>query len=318
MKQHGFSNKIIFIENHDAMKRKDFLSWTLSAAGLSVLGIPGCVTAGGKKKNNPVGAHVWVYARDQPDYDVSGILPRIFSDMKYAGLDGVELMEQPLRKRETVQLIAELIDRHQLPLIGTSYGAAMWDQSRHTEILEDVEIIMNHMADLKARTFGTSVGHPNDRIKTEDELDAQAVLLEKLIKIGSDRGIVLNLHNHTYEVENNLYDLKGTLQRIPGIGLGPDLNWLLRADIDPIWFLNEYQNNIVFLHLRDQLESGRWPEALGEGDVNFEVIGNTIREIGFRGEVIIELAFESGFNGTRPIKESLKMSREYLREAAGI
>ena len=77
-------------------------------------------------------------------------------------------------------------------------------------------------------------------------------------------------------------------------------------------------DNIVFLHLRDQLNNGRWPEALGEGDVDFAAIGNIIREINFNGDIIIELAFESGVNGTRPIRESLKISREYLQEVAGL
>ena len=79
-----------------------------------------------------MGAHVWIYASTQPGYDVSSILPQIFADMKYAGLDGVETMEHPLRKEETTKLIAELIDQHQLPLLGTSYGADMWDKSKHT------------------------------------------------------------------------------------------------------------------------------------------------------------------------------------------
>ncbi len=283
-------------------------------AGLAVLGLPAMASAFGKRRSIPVGAHVWVYAKHQPDYDVSPILPQIFADMKYAGLDGVETMEHPLRKEVTTQIIKELIDQYQLPLIGSSYGAQMWDRSKYNEILEDVENIMGNMAKVKARTFGVSVGHPSGRIKTEDELDAQADLLKKLIAIGESKGIVLNFHNHTYEVENNLFDLAGTLKRIPEIKLGPDLNWLLRANVDPVSFLKKYKDNIVFIHLRDQLASGKWPESIGEGNVDFKEIGNTLRTINFKGDIIIELAHEDGFEPTRPIKESLKMSRESIRK----
>jgi sugar phosphate isomerase/epimerase len=299
------------------MNRKEFMLASLGALGLSSMGFPGLAMVAGKKRKLPVGAHVWIYASTQPGYDVSPILPRIFADMKYAGLDGVETMEHPLRKEETTLLIAELIEQHQLPLLGTSYGADMWDKSKHSEILEDVENIMIHMARVSARTFGTSVGHPPGRAKTEDEMDAQAELLLKLVDLGKKNGVVLNLHNHTYEVENNLLDLKGTLKRIPGIKLGPDLNWLLRAGVDPISFLKEYQENIVFIHLRDQLGNGLWPESLGEGDVDFQEIGQTLDTIDFSGDLVIELAHEGGFEPTRPIRESLKMSREYLRETAG-
>lgn len=283
-------------------------------AGIAVMGLPAMASAIGKKGSIPVGAHVWVYARHQPGYDVSPILPQIFSDVKYAGLDGVETMEHPLRNEATTKIIKELIEQYQLPLIGSSYGAQMWDRSKYNEILEDVENIMGNMAKVKARTFGVSVGHPPGRIKTEDELDAQADILKKLIAIGESKGIALNFHNHTYEVENNLFDLAGTLKRIPEIKLGPDLNWLLRANVDPVSFLKKYKDNIVFIHLRDQLASGKWPESIGEGNVNFKEIGNTLKTINFKGDIIIELAHEDGFEPTRPIKESLKMSRETIRK----
>jgi sugar phosphate isomerase/epimerase len=258
-----------------------------------------------------------VYAKSQPGYDVSPVLPQIFSDMKYAGLDGVETMEHPLRSEETTRLIGELIEEHKIPLLGSSYGAEMWDREKQNEISEDVENIMENMAKVGGRTFGTSVGHPRGRMKTEEEFDAQAELLKKLIELGKSRGIVLNLHNHTYEVENDLYDLKGTLKRIPDVKLGPDLNWLLRAGVDPIKFLIEYKDNIVFMHIRDQLGNGQWSESIGEGNVDFSAIGATLDQIRFNGDLVIELAHEDGFTPTRPIRESLKMSREHLRTAAG-
>ena len=154
-------------------------------------------------------------------------------------------------------------------------------------------------------------------MKTEKELDDQAVLLNKLIALGEQNGVVLNLHNHTYEVENNLFDLRGTMKRIPSVKLGPDLNWLLRANVDPISFLNEFKDNIVFLHIRDQLKNGEWPESLGEGDQDFKAIAETLRKIQFDGDIVIELAHENSFIPTRPIRESLKMSRDYVRTTMG-
>jgi sugar phosphate isomerase/epimerase len=299
------------------MERRDFLTLSLAATGLAALGFPDEMRFRKHLPSIPVGGHVWVYAKNQPGFDVTPVLDQIFADMKYAGLDGVELMEHPLRKPEAVKTIEGLIGQHQIPLIGASYGADMWDASKHNEILEDVEKIMDNMALLKARTFGTSVGHPAGRVKTEREFDDQALLLKKLIALGAKKGIVLNLHNHTYEVENNLFDLLGTLKRIPDVRLGPDLNWLLRANVDPIDFLIRFKSNIVFLHLRDQLKNGKWPESIGEGNVDFKKIGDTLKNIHFSGDAIIELAHEDGFTPTRPIRESLKMSRESIRKTMG-
>lgn len=70
------------------------------------------------------------------------------------------------------------------------------------------------------------------------ELNAQADLLTTIRHICDENGIVSNLHNHTYEVENDLHDLKGSLARIPDYKLGTDINCLIRAGVDPVKFIN--------------------------------------------------------------------------------
>ena len=203
-----------------------------------------------------------------------------------------------------------------LPVMGTSFDGAMWDRARHQAVLEDAELVISRLAKLGGRTLGTSVGHAPQR-KTEAQLDAQAELLRKIIVFGAKNGVVLNLHNHTYEVADNLHDLKGTLARIPDVKLGPDLNWLVRGGVDPAQFIRQYGKQIVFLHLRDQNADGRWSEALGEGSMDYPGIAQALREIGFHGDAVIELAHEGGFKPTRPLRESLKMSREFVRRTLG-
>jgi len=303
------------------MNRRKFIrntSLSMLALSLYKTGNATSLIKDNDKKKITVGAHVWVYASTMPKYDVSPILDQIFSDVSYAGFDGVETMEQPLRSQVYTKQIRELMDKYKIKLIGSSYGADMWNKDKQNEIYEDVDLIFTHMASVGGRTFGVSVGEPSGRKKTEDEFDNQAALLRKLISLGEKKGIVLNLHNHTAEVENNMYDLRGTLKRIPDIKLGPDLNWLLRAGINPVDFLKEYRKQIVFMHLRDQLSDGKWPESMGEGNVNFREIADVMKEINFRGDAIIELAHENGFVRTRPLKESLKMSRDYMRKTMSI
>ncbi|MBS0000865.1 MAG: sugar phosphate isomerase/epimerase, partial [Cyclobacteriaceae bacterium] len=108
-------------------------------------------------------------------------------------------------------------------------------------------------------------------------------------------------------------DLKGTLKRIPDMPLGPDINWLQRAGVDPVGFILEYGDQIVFMHLRDQHKNGQWAESLGEGDTDFTAIGKALRKIRFNGDLIVELAHENNFEPTRPIRESLHMSREFMK-----
>lgn len=295
--------------------RKDFLKTTaLSSFGLFPSSWSNRLMGGYSAGKVTVGAHPWVYAAKLPEHDITPVLDQIFADMSYAGMDGVELMHHPLRSSETTGLIGELKEKYNLPVIGTSYGADMWDWDQHKAILKDAETVITNLAKIGGRTLGTSVRRPSS-IKTSDQLDAQAELLKQIISICKDNGVVLNLHNHTYEVENDMHDLKGTLSRIPNIKLGPDLNWLVRAGIDPVNFVNRFGNKIVFMHLRDQYANGQWTEYLGQGNTDFVAIAQALRKINFTGDAIIELAHEKDFERTLPLRESLKKSREFVRRA---
>jgi sugar phosphate isomerase/epimerase len=302
----------------DNLSRRDFLH---AAAGLAAAaGLDRPLRAESPKKTVVVGGHPWVYAATQPKYDITPVLPQIFADMRYAGLDGIELMHTALRPGDAVERIGELSRRHGLPVIGMSFGGEMWDRSRHKEVWDDAALVIPRLARLGGRTLGTSVGAIawGGKIrKTPRQLDAQADVLRKIMALCDSHGVVLNLHNHTYEVENDLYDLKGTLARIPTVKLGPDLNWLVRAGVDPAWFIRRYGRQIVFLHLRDQQRDGRWSEAMGEGDTDYAAIGRALNEVGFRGDAVIELAHEAGFRPTRPLRESLKISRQFVRRVLG-
>jgi sugar phosphate isomerase/epimerase len=268
------------------------------------------------KKKVVVGAHPWVYAAKLPGYDPTPVSETIFSDFSFAGMEAVELMHEMLLHPDSIERLGELSHKYSLPVLGTSFEANMWDRAEHPTILETAETIIQRLSKLGGRTLGTSVGR-TPKPKTREQLDAQADLVRNLISLCNSYGIVLNLHNHTYEVENNEHDLRGTLERIPDAKLGPDLNWLVRAGEDPIDFIRRYSRRIVFLHLRDQKANGKWSEALGEGNMDFVGIGRELQKINFSGDAVIELAHEQDFRLTRPLRESLKMSREFVRKTMG-
>src|SRR5664279_3133622 len=143
-------------------RRKFIQNTTLSLLALSLTrtGSSKSLIKENNRKKITVGAHVWVYASTQPGFDVSPILSQIFSDVAFAGFDGVETMEHPLRSSVYTRQIKELIDQYKIKLIGSSYGADMWNKDKSNEIYEDVDRIFGNMASVGARTFGISVGEP--------------------------------------------------------------------------------------------------------------------------------------------------------------
>lgn len=293
--------------------RRDFIKTTGTVAVSSF--IANNLFAAGDANKVPVYAHLWVYAsRYPPDWDCTPILDDVFSDLKYSGLEGVELMEVLLRHDDAVIRLNDLIHKHQLPVTGTSYYGNMWNKDEHQKILEDVELVLERLHAVGGTMFGITVGDAG-RIKTEDELDAQAALLKKIMVVCDKNKIEPNLHNHTFEVANGLRDLEGTLKRIPDIKLGPDLNWLVRAGIDPVWFIKKYGKQMVYMHIRDQRADGKWTEAVGEGVIDFPAIAKALKEINYNQKAAIELAFDEP--PKNPVKEDWKQSREYVRKVFG-
>jgi sugar phosphate isomerase/epimerase len=226
-------------------------------------------------------------------------------------------MEKPLRHSDSVGRIADLSGKYKLPIIGTSYdGLPFWQPEKHSAILDDASTVLERVAKLGGRIFGVSVGDAG-RKKTREELDAQGEMIRKLQSVAANHKVVLNLHNHMYEVRDDEHDLKGSLARVPTVKLGPDLDWLTGAHVNPVDFLKRHRDRIVYLHLRDRAADLKWTEALGEGLIDYPAVARTLREIGFHGDIAVELAHERGFRLTRPLRESWKMSREYVRRVLG-
>jgi sugar phosphate isomerase/epimerase len=295
--------------------RREFLRTTMTLSGSAAAGSLLNFSSLKNLAKVQVSGHLWVYAsRYPPDWDCTPILDQVFSDFSYAGIEGLELMERNLRHNDIIERTKELIDKYKVPVTGTSYGGDMWKREEHTKILEDVELVLERLHALGGETFGITVGDAK-RKKTEAELDAQADLLKKIMKVCDENKVQPNIHNHTFEVINDMHDLKGILQRIPEIKLGPDLNWLVRGGVDPVWFIKKYGRQMVYMHIRDQNSEGKWTEAVGEGVMDFPAIAKALREINYNGRAAIELAFEAP--PVNDVKESWKKSRTYVNEVFG-
>jgi len=259
-------------------------------------------------------AHPWAYAARQPGCDIRPVLQDIFADFRAAGFDGIELMHTALQTEADLQRAVDLSAHYELPVIGASFGGSMWDRQAHSELLAHAEFILPALAELGGHLLGVSTGKSPEGRKTVEQLDIQAELLARLIDLGADHDITINLHNHTYEVEHAEYELIENLERIPNIKLGPDLNWLRRAAVAPLDFLRRHADCIVYLHLRDQ-QGDSWVEALGDGDEDYVQLGRVLSEIGFTGKIGIELAHEPDTVFTRSMGENFALSCRHLRAA---
>src|SRR5512146_2745535 len=93
-----------------------------------------------------IGGHPWVYAATLPGFDITPALPQIFADMSSARLDGIELMVVAIGPDSAVASIGELSRKYGLPVIGASFGGAMWDRQQHDAIMADAQRVIPRLA----------------------------------------------------------------------------------------------------------------------------------------------------------------------------
>lgn len=261
-----------------------------------------------------IAAHPYGYVREVGS-DLYAAAHRIFAELSEAGYDAIELMHTMLDAEEATERIRDLSAEHGLPVMGSSFGAQMYDPEQSEAILARTARIAGQLGALGGHHLGISTGSTGEP-KTDEQLDTQAAVVREMIGICADHGVTLDQHNHTYEAEWDLHEIRGMLQRIPELRLGPDLNWLLRAGVDPYDFLRRYRDRIVFMHLRGERD-GRWTEALGEGEEDLDELAATLKEIGYEGPVGVELALRGEHELTRTMGENYAVSARNLREALG-
>ena len=68
--------------------------------------------------------------------------------MSYAGLDAIELMDNVLAHPDSVERVGGLSHKYALPVLGTSFGADMWDRSKHGAILEYAQTVITRLQQL--------------------------------------------------------------------------------------------------------------------------------------------------------------------------
>ncbi len=300
--------------------RREFIKSSAFIAGSTILGNSFTDSLFGSGIFNdkvPLSGELWVYASEfPPHWDCTPIMDQVFEELSSAGLQGVEVMAQNLRHHNAVSHLKSLSKKYNFPVTGSSYGAHMWDRSKHREILNDVELIVSRLHKLGGNVLGIDVGNA-DHVKTHSELDAQADILEKVIRICKKNQVQPNLHNHIYQVKNNMYDLKETLKRVPYVKLGPDLGWLKKAGVDPVKFIKTYRDQIVYMHIRDIDADGQWAKVVGEGIMDWPAIVEVFDEVGFDGSAAIELAFPKPPPRGKNLEKYWEKSRRFVRNTFG-
>ncbi|MCL4508055.1 MAG: sugar phosphate isomerase/epimerase [Chloroflexi bacterium] len=267
-----------------------------------------------------VGAQLYIYQQRSAaelGRPFEEALRQVLAEVHEAGYAGVELPLDVVGTSQAVASTGDLLSVHDLQ-VASVYANAKLHAGNPAET---VWTLLEQMAEVKYLGVRTLVVNPlpeRGRVKTEDELTEQARWLDQLGSQLQGRGLNLALHFHAPELRDDGRELWIDLDRTTraNLSLCLDVDWAWRGGIDPRRILDRYADRVVELHVRDA-KGGKWVQALGEGDYDYDPIIRRLESADFDGWVYVELADEPGMVWTRSTKDNLKRSRGWVRERFG-
>jgi len=254
-------------------------------------------------------------ARAGKDFDAS--LPEYLALSAEAGFSTVETGLTYCATDESTEAFAAKLETAGLGLAGLYSGGAL-----HAEgAAAAVAAILDQAA--RAKAIGcpgvTCNPDPIGREKTNAELATQASALSDVGAGLAELGLFFGIHTHAPEMSHNGREFRHNLDHTNGstVGLCADFHWMYRGGGDPYVLTEQYTGRIVSTHLRNSVEAV-WSESFGAGDLDYARIRALLGKAGYSGPLIVEIAWEARTPETRTPLESLRMSREYVREAFGV
>lgn len=123
-------------------------------------------------------------------------------------------------------------------------------------------------------------------IRTPEELDQVAAILEQALPVASECG--LELHLETSLTPARFADLLGRLPE-PLVKVNYDSGNSASLGYDPREELAAYGRRIGSVHIKDRVRGGS-TVPLGKGNTRFEDLFAGLRDLGYRGDFILQVA----------------------------
>jgi len=262
-----------------------------------------------------------VYAEQQKK-DPNDYLDQILATVKSCGLSAYE---QGMASREIATRLASAIKDAGIKMPSMYAGGKL-----HTsDWKQNVQTILQKAAWGKEMVGATIVvvnpdpiqwGKPFD--KNDQELQTQAQALQALGESLSAQGQVLAYHTHDPEMRNAAREFHHMMQATDAnvVRFCLDTHWVYRgagnSQVAMYDIAKMYLKRISSLHIR-QSQAGIWTEILCDGDIDYNPLVKMLESVGHAGPIVIEQCREQGTPNTMPLNESIKQSREWVKEVFG-
>ena len=262
-----------------------------------------------------VAAHTFIF--QQYGLDHVKQIDKILAAVGEAGFEAVELHQKAMEGDDASPRVDAALRHSGLELVGASHGQPLWNHAEYERILDVMDQYSDNLSELgEGFKCGMSCSGKRLADRSQKENDHLVEAWTALCEGFNSKDAVLLYHTHGEPSEDIEFVIENVSEEL--LPLNPDLDWLRVGGVDPDAFIQEHADRIQMLHLRDYKEGGDRTSALGEGDVDYAKMGQVLDDIGFTGDIVVELALPSGTHPDRPVGELLRNSREHLRSTMGV
>jgi len=266
-----------------------------------------------------VQTYVWTQVLSASGKSLADGIEEIFASSRRAGYRRIELVTEFVRPPLLARTSA-LRKKYGFEAPVVYAGGPMHEPALAERTIAGVLEVAAAAKSLGARIINSNPNpKPGRQPKTDEELAVQAKFVGRLGQELRGRGMRLILHHHAPEMADNAREWRHLLRSVDprDAGLCIDVDWIARGGQDQLAVLREAGRRTESLHLRNA-RGGVWTESLGEGDYPYPAVAALLKEIGFTGHLVVELAHEEKTRITRPLEENLRLSREYAVRTFGL
>jgi len=263
--------------------------------------------------------YIWIQRLASEKKTLAEGVEEVLASFHGAGYRRVELNQdffKPELRERTLALLTKYNLAPETIYAGTTMHEAAAAEKSVKEVVELARLIKPH----GARIIVTNPSpKPSQARKTDEELDTQAKYVDQLGAELHQQGMKLALHHHTPELVDNAREWRHLLQHTNPrrVYCCVDVHWAYRGGQEVMPFIRATGHRLVELHLRNSRQ-GTWTEDFGPGDIDYQKVADYLRGIGFKGYLVVELAYEKDTQITRSLDEDLRLSRLYTDKIFGL
>lgn len=217
-----------------------------------------------------------------------------------------------------------LLDKHQLKMVAFSSGNIRIDPAVEKEELDKHTRHARFVRDVGGMYLQMTDERPKDRPVTPADYKRLAYLLTELGKRTADLGIPVGYHNHMNNLGERPEEVRAVMDAVDTrfVKLELDIAHYQQGGGDPVKAVTEYEDRLLFLHIKDvepqtpaagatgdQARNYRFVE-LGRGKVNLKGVFDALAKISFKGWAVIEL--DRVPDDARTPKESALICKKYV------